>query len=79
MKLNLPFYTPKQLWESHQLMKSVKPQHDYHKMLKQKRHKAYLSHSQIGYMVPEPPKTFKTRAKEFFTRVKETIKSFDAD
>ena len=36
MKLNLPFYTPKQHWETYQLMKSVKPQHDYHKMLKER-------------------------------------------
>lgn len=79
MKLNLPFYTPKQHWETYQLMKSVKPQHDYHKMLKERRHQAYLSHSQIGYKVPQPPKTLKTRVNEFFTRVKDKIKSFDAE
>ena len=79
MKLNLPFYTPKQLWESHQLMKSVKPHHEHLQYLKQRRHNAYLSHSQIGYKVPQPPVTIKTRVKEFLTRVKDKIKSFDVD
>ena len=79
MKVRLPIYTPKQIIESHRIMKSVKPHHEQVKKLRESRHKAYLSHSQIGYIVPEQPKTLKTRAKEFFARVSETIKKFDQE
>ena len=79
MKVRIPIQTPKQYVERRRIMKSVKPHHDQVKMLKEQRYKAYLSHSQIGYMVPKEPKSIQTRAKEFFARVKEVIKSFDEE
>ena len=79
MKFTLPFYTPKQHWETYQLMKSVKPYHDHIKYLKERRHQAYLSHSQIGYKVPQPPVTLKMRAKEILTRIKDKIKNFNVN
>ena len=79
MKVRIPIQTPKQYVEGRRILKSVKPHHNQVKMLREQRHKAYLSHSQIGYMVPQEPKSLKTRAKEFFARVSETIKKFDEE
>ncbi len=77
MKVKLPIQTPREYLEVRRIMKSTKPHSDHLKYLKQRRYKAYLSHSDIGYFPNGKKDSFSKKVKDFFYRLKDEFTYFD--
>lgn len=56
MKINTPFYTPKQIIETNKLMRDVWRGTAVSRFAKQRRHDHYLAFSQLGYRPEQPQK-----------------------
>ena len=77
MKLHCPIQSPKNIIRANQIMRSVeknsiKPLRD----IKQRRYKAYLSHSEIGYFPNARKDSLSKKIKEFFLKLKDEF-TFD--
>ena len=72
MNLHCPIQSPKNIIRANQIMRSVeknsiKPLRD----IKQRRYKAYLSHSEIGYFPNGRKDSLSKKIKDFFLRLKD--------
>ena len=77
MKLHCPIQSPQNIIRARQIMKSVeknsvKPL----RAIKQRRYKAYLSHSEIGYFPNGRKDSLSKKIKDFFLRLKDEF-TFD--
>ena len=77
MNLHCPIQSPKNIIRANQIMRSVeknsiKPLRD----IKQRRYKAYLSHSEIGYFPNSRKDSLSKKIKNFFLRLKDEF-TFD--
>ena len=77
MKLHCPIQSPKNIIRANQIMRSVeknsiKPLRD----IKQRRYKAYSSHSEIGYFPNGRKDSLSKKIKDFFLKLKDEF-TFD--
>ena len=77
MKLHSPIQSPQNIIRVKQIMRSVekssiKPLRD----IKQRRYKAYLSHSEIGYFPNGRGNSLSNKIRDFFLRLKDEF-TFD--
>lgn len=79
MKVIFPFQTPKQYLEARRIMQSTKPHREHLEYLKQKRYKAYLQHSEIGYFPNGRKDSLSKKIKNFFLRLKDELTFDDLD
>ena len=71
MNLHCPIQSPKNIIRANQIMRSVeknsiKPLRD----IKQRRYKAYLAHSEIGYFPNGRKDSLSKKVKNFFLKLK---------
>lgn len=70
MKINLPFYTPKQIYETNKLMRDVWRGTAASRYAKQLRRDHYLAFSQIGYKPEQPKKILHQMLGNFVQNIK---------